>query len=85
MTKRPWYPEADAATRRHGTGPESIIEPKAKEFYSIGRQCLCCSKYKTLEGDVGSDYGVCLMTNSPHFGVVVFEHFSCPSHVYRKE
>jgi hypothetical protein len=83
MSKRPWEAECSGATEKHDTvTPRTAL---GKHHYDCGRQCLCCEKYLELKGDVGSDYGVCLMPLAPTFGVVVFEHFSCRYHEYRKD
>lgn len=75
MTKRPWYAQCEEATTLRGTDPKEQMYP----------QCLACSGYKKLDGDVGADYGVCLMPPSAHFGIVVMEHFGCKSHQWVKE
>lgn len=50
-----------------------------------GRQCLCCTGYLEFRDPEGADFGVCLKRDSAHNGLVVFEHFGCSAHVYRKD
>jgi len=30
--------------------------------------------YKTLPGELGADWGVCINKNAPRFGLLTFEH-----------
>ena len=49
------------------------------------RQCLSCSGYLEFRYPEGADWGVCLKRESQCNGLVVFEHFGCDQHVYRKD
>jgi hypothetical protein len=43
----------------------------------VEKQALFCPYYETLEGPLGSDWGVILNPQSPKFGRLVFEHSHC--------
>ncbi|NBW57713.1 hypothetical protein EBR43_08010 [bacterium] len=33
-----------------------------------------CKHYRTLQGELGADWGVCVKITSPRFGLLTFEH-----------
>ena len=35
-----------------------------------------CKYYKTLQGELGADWGVCINKSSPRFGLLTFEHMA---------
>lgn len=53
------------------------MNPKVREDYEQGRQCLHCRWYNKLPGKLGMDYGCCTNQESPFWYVVVFEHHTC--------
>ena len=77
MSKRGFYPALCALTRLQQTETSSIAER--------GRQCLHCRHYLEFRDPEGADYGVCLNPLAHDNGKVVFEHFGCDKHEYRKD
>jgi len=49
-------------------------EPKTKNLYRSGRQCVGCLHYAVFN----ADWGLCISEASRHFTETVFEHFTCP-------
>jgi hypothetical protein len=50
----------------------------------MGRQCLHCVSYLEFREPEGYDYGVCLNRDAKANGLIVFEHFGCQHHAYKK-
>jgi len=56
----------------------SDFEPYGSRERDSG-DCSCgCKFFATLEGELGCDWGVCINTSGPRFGLLTFEHQGCP-------
>lgn len=77
MTKTGFYPALNVLAKQQGH--------LTSEIAAQGRQCLCCQSYLEFRYPEGGDYGVCLNRESAANGQIVFEHFGCKNHKYRKD
>jgi hypothetical protein len=81
---KPGSPEHAAAHRNL----LDLVVAKETDFAPWGRRsregdrwqdCSCgCRHFATLEGALGSDWGVCMNRSSPRAGLLTFEHQGCP-------
>jgi hypothetical protein len=54
--------------------PWGDVERWADESKNYPDCSMGCLHYKTLVGELGADWGVCINKSSPRFGLLTFEH-----------
>jgi hypothetical protein len=58
--------------------------PGYKDEWRV-QQCLHCTFYAPLDGELGYDYGACTHSQSPFDKTVMYEHDGCDHHVHEED